>query len=260
MGNGIIRNSVGRGLPFWARVTKLPLELLAATAAYAKRPALLRTDRQLEINDAVREADQVKGGGIERCATRRQRAPHGPTRPTRLELKPRTRSRSRLKEKRTALVRSDVSESRAHLRRPDVLPAAIVFAFRTVCRLHNGCKRRRRRGPEGVAHSTWFTPHRVFRTASGAFAMARQDPVPLLVQAGAECRSAGGVVGGCLMRPTLEARCWLARAVETSLLSPFLPPLTPDFSSSLPRQSFFLLQTHSLALVHHDGTATVAHL
>jgi hypothetical protein len=79
-----------------------------------ERPNSIYTcDRQLEINNAVREADQVKGGGIERCATRRQRAPHGPTRPTRLELKPRTRSWLRLKEKRTALVRSDVSESRA---------------------------------------------------------------------------------------------------------------------------------------------------
>ncbi len=43
-------------------------------------------------------------------------------------------------------------------RSPDVLPTANPFAFRAVRHLRNDYKRRRRQGPEGVAHSTSLTP------------------------------------------------------------------------------------------------------
>jgi hypothetical protein len=55
---------------------------------------------------------------------------------------------------------------------PEILPAENAFAFPEWGRLRNDCKRRRRRRPEGVAHSTWLTPHRVPQHAPRAFAMA----------------------------------------------------------------------------------------
>ena len=103
---------------------------------------------------------------------------------------------------------------------PDVLPDENPFAFRTVGRLRNDYKRRRRRGPEGVAHSAWFTPTESSGPPPAHSRWRARIPFPVGASR-AECRrrSFGAVVldanQPCL---TLEARCWLARAIGASLL------------------------------------------
>ena len=57
------------------------------------------------------------------------------------------------------------------------LPDAIPFAIPDRRRLQNDCKRCRRRGRKASPFYFVHT-HRVLRTASRAFAMERQDPVP----------------------------------------------------------------------------------
>ncbi|KAL2016991.1 hypothetical protein VTK56DRAFT_2710 [Thermocarpiscus australiensis] len=124
---------------------------------------------------------------------------------------------------------------------PEVLPAKNPFAFPEWGRLRNNSKRRRRRRPEGVAQSTWFTPHPVPQLAPRAIAMAiyfrRQDPVP-----------GSGTRTNCAQPPSLDVLAllallaWLAHAVVASLLS----PPTMELPSSLTFSSFFLLLTHFL--------------
>ncbi|KAK3302961.1 uncharacterized protein B0T15DRAFT_259982 [Chaetomium strumarium] len=53
----------------------------------------------------------------------------------------------------------------------EVLPAENPFAFSEWGRLHYECKRHRRRRPEGVARSTWFTPTESPQHAPRAFMM-----------------------------------------------------------------------------------------
>ncbi len=104
---------------------------------------------------------------------------------------------------------------------PDVLPDENPFAFQTVGRLRNDYKRRRRRGPEGVAHSPSFTPIESSGPPPAHSRWRARIPFPVSASR-AECwrRSFGAVVVNtnqpCL---TLEAWCWLARAIRASLLA-----------------------------------------
>jgi hypothetical protein len=144
------------------------------------------------------------------------------------------------------------------LARPHTRPVfcrdEIPFAYPVHGRLRNDSKRRRRRRPEGVAHSASFTPiagHS--RTFAKAMHFQRQDPVPC----------SWGRSG---LWPTMRTNCirpsrlgaGLARSCcrGIPLLSPSLQ--TPESPSALlsPRSSSSL--TYSSA--HHDGTTTVAHL
>ena len=119
------------------------------------------------------------------------------------------------------------------------------FAFRTVCRLRHDYKQRRRRGLEGIGHSTSFTP---IESSGPPPAHSRwRARIPFPVRAGrAECwrRSFGAVVDSNQLRPALEARCWLARAIGASLLPS--PRPTSESRSSFFLSSFFLLLTNSL--------------
>jgi len=106
------------------------------------------------------------------------------------------------------------------LRLPDILPDKNPFAFPDRRRLRNGHKRRRRRGPEGVARSTSLTPIE----SSGPRLAHSRWRARILFPVGAsraECwRWPFGAVVVDANQPclTLEARCWLARAIGASLL------------------------------------------
>ena len=128
---------------------------------------------------------------------------------------------------------------------PEVLPAENPFALPEWGCLRNDCKRRRRRRPEGVAHSTSFTPIESHQHAPRAFAMAVHFSAP-----GSRPRFRDANQ----LRPTLEARCW------PGSLMPSYPPSTPLEHQNSPLlftfSLFSILLTHYLA--HHDGTTTVA--
>jgi hypothetical protein len=111
-------------------------------------------------------------------------------------------------------------------------------------------KRGRRRGPEGVAHSTLFTPVESFRTPPtrsrwGCIFSAR-IPSPIGADE-AGCRR--GLFGAVVE----DVWRGLAHTVGSPLLLSSPNPGIPF----LPFSSFFLLLTHPLALAHHDGTTAV---
>jgi hypothetical protein len=85
------------------------------------------------------------------------------------------------------------------------LPGTNPFAFRTVCRFRDDYKRRRRRGPEGVAHSTWFIPTESSGPPPADLRWRARIPFPV----GVECWRRGPfgavVANANQLRPTLEA-------------------------------------------------------
>ncbi len=107
---------------------------------------------------------------------------------------------------------------------PDVLPDENPFAFRTVSRLRNDFKRRRRRGAGRRRPFSFVHTYRVFWTAFRAFAMARQDPVPCWRKQG---RMLAPVVWGCRRgcKSTVSdpRGSVLARSCHRSLSPPFSP-------------------------------------
>ncbi len=114
--------------------------------------------------------------------------------------------------------------------RPKFCRSKNASAFPDRGRLRNGSKRRRRRRPEVVAHSTSFTPIKVLQRAPRAFAtvhLRRQDP-PVR---GREPTASDPRRGSVLAR--------LAHAVVALLPSPSNPRI------SLPLYLFVILYTES---------------
>jgi hypothetical protein len=130
------------------------------------------------------------------------------------------------------------SADSAH-RSPDVLLNEIPFAFSHRGRLRNDYKRRRRRRPRGVAHSTLFTPTPIKSSET------RPAHSRWICIFGA--RAPFPVGHANQLRPTPKARSY-----HCDLCSP--APLSPSFLRTF--LLFFRLITHSLA--YNNGITAVA--